>query len=62
MKKRISFNDRFMMSTNNFWILPSICITYNKKTFLETGVYTPSLSLKLVWLKWSYTFTMQVGY
>ena len=43
--------DFFIIKKKHFWfIIPTIIIFYNKETFLETGVYTPSWGLTLRWL------------
>lgn len=43
-------------------LIPIFDVYYNESTFLETGVYTPSLSISLVWLKYRANLTFQVGY
>jgi hypothetical protein len=42
--------------------IPILDAYYNESTFLETGVYTPSLSISLVWLKYRANITFQLGY
>jgi|688.fasta_scaffold656315_3 hypothetical protein len=43
-------------------LIPIFDVYYNESTFLETGVYTPSLSISLVWLKYRANITFQLGY
>jgi len=42
--------------------IPILDVYYNESAFLETGVYTPSLSISLVWLKYRANITFQLGY
>lgn len=41
------------------WILPFIHIYYDKYTFLETGVFTPSFGFEIAWLNWIYGIVVQ---
>jgi hypothetical protein len=43
-------------------LIPIFDVYYNESAFLETGVYTPSLSISLVWLKYRANITFQLGY
>jgi hypothetical protein len=43
-------------------LIPIFDVYYNESTFLETGVYTPLLSISLVWLKYRANITFQLGY
>jgi hypothetical protein len=43
-------------------LIPIFDVYYNESTFLETGVYTSSLSISLVWLKYRANITFQLGY
>ena len=45
-----------------FLVLPYLSTFYNKRHFLETGVYTPAFGLELGWLKWKWVFAVQHGY
>ena len=61
MKWFITHN-KFFTVINSIHILPEFCIWYDKEYFLETGVYTPAMGIKLCWLKWKYIFGIQKGY
>jgi hypothetical protein len=37
-------------------------IWYDKHTFLDTGLTTPTFGLQFAWLKWTYGFMIQKGY
>ena len=45
-----------------FWIIPCISLVYDKYTFLETGVLTPSLQIQFAWLSFSCGLIIQKGY
>jgi hypothetical protein len=46
----------------SFYLLPTIVFSFNKSEFLETGVFTPAFSLKIVFLKWAIYFWAQKAY
>jgi len=49
--------DFFVYNKRHHWfIVPTIVFFYNKKTFLETDVYTPSWGLTIRW------FTIMIGF
>jgi hypothetical protein len=62
-------NMKWFVSKNKFatfngmiWFIPCISVYYNKHSFLETGITTPSLGIQLSWIKWAYGFEIQKGY
>jgi hypothetical protein len=45
-----------------WFILPFLLVSYKSDTFLETGVYSPCLSISFGWLKINWTVSIQRGY
>ena len=43
-------------------ILPSFHIWYDPSIFLETGVYTPGIGIKFMWLRWRGSAFIQQSY
>lgn len=62
MKTKLLTEYGFFRIKKDFWLTPSICFWYDKETFLETGVYTPSIGFQIFWLKWHFAFMIQKGY
>jgi hypothetical protein len=55
--------DFFVYNKRHHWfIIPTIVFFYNKETFLETGVYTPSFGLIIRWLTFMVGFQIQQEY
>jgi hypothetical protein len=55
--------DFFVYNKRHHWfIMPTIVFFYNKETFLETGVYTPSFGLTIRWLTFMVGFQIQQEY
>ena len=55
--------DFFIVKKKHHWFLiPTIVFFYNKETFLETGVYTPSWGLTIRWLTYMVGFQIQEAY
>jgi hypothetical protein len=55
--------DFFVYKKNHHWfIVPTIIFFYNKNTFLETGVYTPSWGITIRWLTYMIGFQIQQSY
>jgi hypothetical protein len=55
--------DFFVYNKRHHWfIIPTIVFFYNKETFLETGVYTPSFGLTIRWLTFMIGFQIQQEY
>ena len=44
------------------WFIPCLSIWYDKYTFLETGVYTPSFGIQFAFISISFGFTIQKTY
>jgi hypothetical protein len=62
MKKWFISQNKFSTFKGRVWIIPCISVWYDKYTFLETGVGTPAFGIQLAWLRWSYGFSLQLGY
>ena len=61
--KTIYLKDFFLYKKRNYWyIIPSIIYYYNKREFLETGVYTPSWAITLRWLNFVMGIQIQQAY
>jgi hypothetical protein len=43
-------------------IIPSFHIWYDPSIFLETGVYTPGIGIKFMWLQWRGSAFIQQTY
>jgi hypothetical protein len=55
--------DFFVYNKRHHWfITPTIVFFYNKETFLESGVYTPSFGLTIRWLTFMVGFQIQQEY
>jgi hypothetical protein len=55
--------DFFVYNKRHHWfIIPTVVFFYNKETFLETGVYTPSFGLTIRWLTFMVGFQIQQEY
>ena len=56
--------DFFVMWSNKkeWYIIPTFVFFYNKETFLETGVYTPSWGLTIRWLTYMVGIQIQETY
>lgn len=53
---------RIKSNYNDLFIIPTIKVWWNKKTFLETGVYSNSIGIKVYILFWEYSLSIQEGY
>lgn len=53
-KRKSNYNDLFIIPTFKIW--------WNKRTFLETGVYTKAIGIKIHLFFWEYSFAVQEGY
>ena len=63
MGKREYLKDFFIYKKKHHWfIIPTIVFFYNKETFLETGVYSPSWGVTVRWLTIMIGFQIQLGY
>jgi hypothetical protein len=62
MKKWFISQNKFSTFKGRIWIIPCISVWYDKYTFLATGEETPAFGIQLAWLRWSYGFSLQVGY
>lgn len=63
MRKKNYHKDFFIYNKKHHWFLiPTIVIFYNKETFLETGVYTPSWGIIVRWLTFMVGIQIQQGY
>jgi hypothetical protein len=63
MGKREYLKDFFIYKKKHHWFLiPTIVFFYNKETFLETGVYSPSWGVTMRWLTFMIGFQIQLGY
>lgn len=63
MGKREYLKDFFIYKKKHHWfIVPTIVFFYNKETFLETGVYSPSWGITMRWLTFMIGFQIQLGY
>ena len=63
MGKREYLKDFFIYKKKHHWfIIPTIVFFYNKETFLETGVYSPSWGVTMRWLTFMIGFQIQLGY
>ena len=63
MGKREYLKDFFIYKKKHHWfIIPTIVFFYNKETFLETGVYSPSWGVTMRWLTFMIGFQIQQGY
>ena len=61
--KTIYHKDFFIYNKKHHWFLiPTIVLFYNKETFLETGVYTPSWGITVRWLTYMVGVQIQKGY
>lgn len=61
--KTIYHKDFFIYKKNHHWFLiPTIVFFYNKQTFLESGVYTPSCGITVRWLTYMVGAQIQKGY
>jgi len=61
--KTVYHKDFFIYNKKHHWFLiPTIVFFYNKETFLETGVYTPSWGLTVRWLTYMTGVQIQKGY
>lgn len=47
---------------NDLFIIPTFRIWWNKRTFLETGVYTKSINMEIRVFFWGYHLSIQEGY
>jgi hypothetical protein len=57
MKKKVWLKDFFVINKKHHWfIFPTLIISYNKHTILETEVYTPSFGITFRW------FTIMIGF
>lgn len=57
MNKKIWEKDFFVINKKHHWfIIPTLVISYNKNTFFETGIYTPSFGITFRWL------TIMIGF
>ncbi len=45
-----------------FWLIPCICLKYDKEHFLETGVKSPAFILQISFLNFVWGMTIQKGY
>jgi hypothetical protein len=62
-KNKIYDKHFFIYNKKHHWfIIPTVVFFYNKETFLETGVYTPSWGLTIRWLTYMIGFQIQEGY
>ena len=62
MKKKY-YKDFFVYKKKHHWfIIPTVVFFYNKETFLETEVYTPSWGLTIRWLTYMVGFQIQESY
>lgn len=63
ISKKIYYKDFFIYNKKHHWFLiPTIIFFYNKETFLETGIYTPSWGLTVRWLTYMVGVQIQEGY
>ena len=62
MHKWFVEHSKFVKFKGRIWIVPCISIWYDKYTFLETGVETPSFGFQVAWLSWYYGIKIQKGY
>lgn len=46
----------------DLFIIPTIKVWYNKRTFLETGVHTPAWGIKLHLFVFEFSISFQKGY
>jgi len=61
--KKIYEKDFFIYNKKHHWfIIPTIVFFYNKETFLETGVYSPSCGLTIRWFTYMIGFQIQESY
>jgi hypothetical protein len=61
--KKVYLKDFFVYKKKHHWfIIPTVVFFYNKETFLETGVYSPSWGLTIRWLTYMIGFQIQEGY
>jgi len=55
--------DFFIYKKKHHWfIIPTVVFFYNKDTFLETGVTSPSWGLTIRWLTYMVGVQIQEGY
>lgn len=45
-----------------YWLIPCICLKYDKEHFLETGVTSPAFVLQISFLNYAWGMTIQKGY
>lgn len=50
MKKKWSHTFFLLKKKHHWFIVPALVFFYNKNTFFETGVYTPSWGVAIRWL------------
>lgn len=50
------------VSSRDLFLIPTIKIWYNKRTFLETGVHTPAFGVKLHLFMFELSIAFQKGY
>jgi hypothetical protein len=61
--KKTYDKDFFIYNKKHHWFLiPTMVFFYNKETFLETGVYTPSWGLTVRWLTYMAGVQIQRSY
>jgi hypothetical protein len=61
--KKVYLKDFFVYKKKHHWfIIPTVVFFYNKQTFLETGVCSPSWGLTIRWLTYMIGFQIQEGY
>jgi hypothetical protein len=61
--KKVYLKDFFIYKKKHHWfIIPTVVFYYDKNTFLETGVYTPSWGLTLRWFTFMIGFHIQEAY
>jgi hypothetical protein len=61
--KKYYHKDFFIYKKKHHWfIIPTIVFFYNKRTFLNTGEYTPAWGVTVRWLIFMVGFQVQQGY
>ena len=62
MRKWFLKEKKGKISRKDFFIIPTIKVWYNKRTFLETGVHTPAWGIKIHIFVIELSIAFQKGY
>jgi hypothetical protein len=62
MSKWFIANNRYGKFNGKYWIIPCISLWYDKYSFLERGVTSPSFGFQISWLNFAYGLTIQKRY